>query len=53
VTEHRRLHPGEGAHTGDKGLKQDAIGFLDGLIIGIASAAPAYRLAAVPEEAVT
>ena len=30
--------------TGDKGLKQNAIGFLDGLIIGIASTAPAYSL---------
>ena len=47
MTAHHRLHPGEGAHTGDKGLKQDAIGFLDGLIIGIASTAPAYSLAAV------
>ncbi len=32
---------------GDKGLKKDAIGFVDGLIIGIASTAPAYSLAAV------
>jgi amino acid transporter len=47
VTEHHRMHPDEGAHTGDKGLKEDAIGFLDGLIIGIASTAPAYSLAAV------
>ena len=31
----------------DKGLKKDAIGFVDGLIIGIASTAPAYSLAAV------
>ena len=31
----------------DKGLKKNAIGFLDGLIIGIASTAPAYSLAAV------
>lgn len=31
----------------DKGLKHNAIGFLDGLIIGIASTAPAYSLAAV------
>jgi amino acid transporter len=30
-----------------KGLKKDAIGFLDGLVIGIASTAPAYSLAAV------
>ncbi len=31
----------------DKGLKSDAIGFVDGLVIGIASTAPAYSLAAV------
>ena len=36
-----------GAEAGGKGLKKDAIGFLDGLIIGIASTAPAYSLAAV------
>jgi amino acid transporter len=47
MTEHHRLHPNEGAQTGDKGLKKDAIGFVDGLIIGIASTAPAYSLAAV------
>ena len=47
MTEHHRLHPGEGAETGGKGLKSNAIGFLDGLIIGIASTAPAYSLAAV------
>jgi nucleotide-binding universal stress UspA family protein len=33
--------------TSEHGLKKDAIGFLDGLIIGIASTAPAYSLAAV------
>ena len=33
--------------TGEKGLKKDAIGFLDGLSIGLASTAPAYSLAAV------
>ncbi len=31
----------------DKGLKKDAIGFWDGLSIGLASTAPAYSLAAV------
>jgi hypothetical protein len=31
----------------EPGLKKDAIGFVDGLIIGIASTAPAYSLAAV------
>jgi amino acid transporter len=35
------------AEVGEKGLKSNAIGFLDGLIIGIASTAPAYSLAAV------
>jgi amino acid transporter len=30
-----------------KGLKKDAIGFVDGLVIGVASTAPAYSLAAV------
>jgi amino acid transporter len=39
--------PAEGAETGEKGLKKDAIGFLDGLSIGLASTAPAYSLAAV------
>lgn len=33
--------------TGEKGLKKDAIGFLDGVAIGLASTAPAYSLAAV------
>jgi amino acid transporter len=56
VTEHHRLqpheahhylHPDEGAHRGPKGLKENAIGFLDGLVIAIASTAPAYSLAAV------
>lgn len=37
----------EGAATTDKGLKQDAIGFGDGLTIALASTAPAYSLAAV------
>jgi len=35
------------AQTGDKGLKKDAIGFTDALVIGLASTAPAYSLAAV------
>jgi len=38
---------GAGAETGDKGLKKDAIGFGDGLAIGLDSTAPAYSLAAV------
>ncbi len=33
--------------TGEKGLKSDAIGFLEALVIGVASTAPAYSLAAV------
>lgn len=33
--------------TGEKGLKSNAIGFVEVLIIGIASTAPAYSLAAV------
>jgi amino acid transporter len=33
--------------TGSKGLKKDAIGFWDGLSIGLNSTAPAYSLAAV------
>ena len=37
----------EQVETGEKGLKKDAIGFLDGLSIGLASTAPAYSLAAV------
>jgi amino acid transporter len=47
MTEHHRLHPSEDAVVGEKGLKANAIGFVDGLIIGIASTAPAYSLAAV------
>jgi amino acid transporter len=35
------------AETGDKGLKRGAIGFVDGLAIGLDSTAPAYSLAAV------
>ena len=39
--------PTGGPQTSEHGLKKDAIGFLDGLIIGISSTAPAYSLAAV------
>ena len=39
--------PIEVEETGDKGLKKDAIGFTDGLSIGLASTAPAHSLAAV------
>jgi hypothetical protein len=33
--------------TGEKGLKSSAIGFMEALIIGVASTAPAYSLATV------
>ncbi len=36
----------QGALAGDKGLKRDAIGYLSNIVIGIASTAPAYSLAA-------
>ena len=35
-----------GALEGDKGLKRNAIGYLSNLVIGVASTAPAYSLAA-------
>jgi hypothetical protein len=38
--------PATDAETGEKGLKKDAIGFVDGLAVGLASTAPAYSLAA-------
>ncbi|WP_119066244.1 APC family permease [Rubrobacter indicoceani] len=38
---------GGAPETGEKGLKKGAIGFMDALVIGIASTAPAYSLAAV------
>ena len=34
------------AEIGDKGLKSNAIGYLSNLVIGVASTAPAYSLAA-------
>ena len=36
----------EGAHAGGKGLKSGALGELSNLVIGVASTAPAYSLAA-------
>jgi amino acid transporter len=36
----------EGAAPGEKGLKKDAIGFLSSTVIGVASTAPGYSLAA-------
>ena len=37
---------GEAIVTGDKGLKADALGFMSNLVIGVASTAPAYSIAA-------
>jgi amino acid transporter len=47
-----------GSHVVDKGLKKDAIGFLSNVVIGVASTAPAYSLAAtlgyiIAEEGIT
>ncbi len=42
-----RDHHHVAPQSGDKGLKQDAIGFWDALVVGLASTAPAYSLAAV------
>jgi amino acid transporter len=39
-------HLGASGEVVDKGLKKDAIGYLSNLVIGIASTAPAYSLAA-------
>src|SRR5689334_13856729 len=36
----------DGAAPGDKGLKTDALGFVSNLVIGVASTAPGYSLAA-------
>lgn len=38
---------GQGAGAGDKGLKKNAIGFVSSIVIGVASTAPGYSLAAV------
>ena len=38
--------PGTGSAPGDKGLKTGAIGFVSGVVIGVASTAPGYSLAA-------
>jgi amino acid transporter len=42
-----RAEIAEAEAVGDKGLKKNSIGFLDGLAIGLDSTAPAYSLAAV------
>ena len=38
--------PGSGSAAGDKGLKTGALGFVSSLVIGVASTAPGYSLAA-------
>src|SRR5689334_7377380 len=38
--------PAAGPQVGDKGLKKDALGFVSSLVIGVASTAPGYSLAA-------
>src|SRR5262249_54948830 len=38
--------PGTGAGAGEKGLKKNAIGFVSSVVIGVASTAPGYSLAA-------
>jgi amino acid transporter len=38
--------PGTGAGAGEKGLKANAIGFVSSVVIGVASTAPGYSLAA-------
>jgi len=37
---------GSGPIVGDKGLKKDALGFVSSWVIGVASTAPGYSLAA-------
>jgi hypothetical protein len=62
-SEHHRLHPDEGALRGAKGLKEDAIGFLDGghrsffgrkteTVDPEVAAGRKVAVAAVPEEAI-
>src|SRR4051794_2671780 len=38
--------PSVGSEAGDKGLKKDALGFVSSCVIGVASTAPGYSLAA-------
>jgi amino acid transporter len=40
------IPPGPTPQVGDKGLKKDALGFVSSLVIGVASTAPGYSLAA-------
>ena len=44
--EHHLLDPSEGATTSEHGLKAGAIGYASNVVIGVASTAPAYSLAA-------
>src|SRR3954447_20772854 len=44
--EHHLLDPSVGAHTSEHGLKAGALGYMSNLVIGVASTAPAYSLAA-------
>jgi amino acid transporter len=46
VSEHHPLHPSVGAQQGEKGLKKNAIGYISNVVIGVASTAPGYSLAA-------
>src|SRR3954449_3136392 len=41
-----QITPPQGPQVGDKGLKKDALGFVSSLVIGVASTAPGYSLAA-------
>ena len=38
--------PGAGSHVVDKGLRKGAIGVISSIVIGVASTAPGYSLAA-------
>src|SRR3954449_4856596 len=41
-----QITPPQGPQVGDKGLKKDALGFVSSMVIGVASTAPGYSLAA-------
>jgi amino acid transporter len=45
-SEHHYLDPSEGAQQSEHGLKAGAIGYASNVVIGVASTAPAYSLAA-------
>lgn len=46
IPEPVKPQPGTGSAAGDKGLKTGALGYLSNLVIGVASTAPGYSLAA-------